>query len=168
MLSNVGAVTNDNIRTDRSALARTAAIAAASAFIALGGLHAIWAAGGTWPFTDKESLSEIVWGGPASTFPSPAATLVVTLLLGVAALLVTGRAGIWGAQVPPWVFSVGTWGVATVLLLRALIGLMSIGSDSSNATMDLVLYSPLCLVLAVLCGVVARVGPRSSPVTRKS
>ncbi len=154
----VASMTNDDAtQTDRSALARTAAIIAASAFGAIGVLHAVWAVGGTWPFTDKETLSETVWGAPASTFPSPAATLAVTVLLGIAALLVTGQAGMWGARVVPgWMFSVGTWGVAAVLLMRALYGLTSIGSDSTNASWDLALYSPLCLVLALLCAVVAR------------
>lgn len=160
----VAAMKNEHAtQTDRSALARTAAIIAASAFGAIGVLHAVWAVGGTWPFTDKETLSETVWGGPASNFPSPAATLVVTVLLWTAALLVTGQAGMWGARaVPGWMFKVGTWGVATVLLLRALIGLTSIGSDSTNASWDLALYSPLCLLLALLCAVVAHRGPRPS------
>jgi len=57
--------------------------------------------------------------------------------------------------VPRWIFAAGTWGVATVLFLRALAGLAAIGSDASNATWDLALYSPQCLVLALLCAVVA-------------
>ncbi|MDQ3601830.1 MAG: DUF3995 domain-containing protein [Actinomycetota bacterium] len=147
--------------TDRSPLARTAAIAAGALFSAIGVLHALWAVGSTWPFRDKEALSEMVWGGPASTFPSPAATMVVSALLWTAALLVTGRAGMWGARMPRWVFSVGTWAVASVLFLRVLyLGLGSIGSDAVNAGWELALFSPLCLVLALLCVVVARHGPR--------
>ncbi len=159
----VNAMQNEDLTpTDRFTAARTAAVIAACVFGALGALHVMWAVGGTWPFSDKEVLAETVWGGPASTFPSPAATLAVTLLLATAALLVTGQAGLWGSWVPRWIFAAGTWGVATVLFLRALAGLAAIGSDASNATWDLALYSPLCLILALLCAVVARHGQRSA------
>ncbi|MDQ4037178.1 MAG: DUF3995 domain-containing protein, partial [Actinomycetota bacterium] len=112
--------------------------------------------------SDKESLSETVWGAPASTFPSPAATMAVTGLLVVAILLVTGRAGIWGSRIPKWVFAVGTGGVATVLLLRGLLfGTAAIGSDAVNRTWELALFSPLCIALGVLCAIVVYNGSRS-------
>lgn len=127
----------------------------------------MWAAGSTWPFSDKERLAEVVWGGSASTFPSPAATLAVVVLLGTAVLLVTGRAGLWGAWVPSWVFWIGTWGVAAVLILRALLfGFAAIGSDAVNRTWELALYTPLCLVIGGLCLVVASNGSRSRPKPR--
>lgn len=150
----------DGARTARTA--RTAAVIAAALFGAIAALHALWALGAAWPFSDRQGLADVVWGGPASTFPSPAATLAVTVLLATAALLVTGRAGLWGARVPRWVLSVGTWGVATVLFLRAVLyGPSSVGSDAVNASWELALFTPLCIVLAGLCVVVARGDVRS-------
>lgn len=147
------------MRTDRSRLARTAAAGAGGLLGAIGVLHALWAAGSAWPFSDKDRLAEVVWGGSASTFPSPAATLAVVVLLGTAVLLVTGQAGFWGARVPRWVFWIGTWGVAAVLILRALLfGFAAIGSDAVNRTWELALYTPLCLVIGGLCVIVAITG----------
>lgn len=142
---------------DQSRITRIAAIAASTLFGAIAALHGLWATGITWPFKDKEALSETVFGSPASTFPPPAATLAVTVLLAAAAVLVAGRAGLWGARTPRWVLSTGTWAVAGVLFLRAAFyGPAAIGSDAINRSWELALYTPLCLVLALLCVVVAQ------------
>ncbi len=152
---------------DQSRITRIAAIVAGTLFGAIAALHGLWATGITWPFGDKEALSETVFGSPASTFPPPAATIVVTVLLATAALLVTGRAGLWGARMPRWVFSAGTWAVAAVLFLRAAFyGLAAIGSDAINRSWELALYTPLCLVLALLCAVVARGAVPAHPAQR--
>lgn len=84
-------------------------------------------------------------------------------MLGAAIALVTGRAGLWGAaRVPGWIFLIGTWGVAAVLILRALLfGFAAIGSDAVNRTWELALFTPLCLVIGALCVVVAINGPQS-------
>ncbi len=154
-------------RTDRSRIARVAAIVAGTLFGAIAVLHGLWATGITWPFGDKEALSETVFGGPASTFPPPAATLAVTVLLAAAAMLVTGRAGLWGDRMPGWVFTAGTWAVAAVLFLRAAFyGPAAIGSDAINRSWELALYTPLCLVLALLCAVVARGAVPARPAQR--
>ena len=150
------------VTTDRGRLARRAAVVASVLLGALGILHALWAAGSVWPFSNKERLAQVVWGGSASTFPSPAATLAVVVLLVTAVLLVTGRAGLWGRGVPSWVFLIGTWGVAAVLILRALLfGFAALGSDAVNRTWELALYTPLCLVIGGLCLVVAINGSAS-------
>ncbi|MDQ3716150.1 MAG: DUF3995 domain-containing protein [Actinomycetota bacterium] len=156
-------MTNEQVlHTSGSPVARTSAIAVGAILGAIAVLHAMWAAGSSWPFSDRESLSETVWGGPASTLPSPAATMAVTGLLVVAILLVTGQAGMWGNRMPRWVFAVGTGGVATVLLLRGLLfGIAAIGSEAVNRTWELALYSPLCIVLGVLCAIVVHNGSRS-------
>lgn len=152
---------------DQSRIARSAAIVAGTLFGVIAGLHGLWATGITWPFGDKEALSETVFGAPASMFPSPAATMAVTVLLAAAAMLVTGRVGLWGARMPQWVFSAGTWAVAAVLFLRAAFyGPAAIGSDAINRSWELALYTPLCLVLALLCAVVARGALPARPAQR--
>lgn len=83
-------------------------------------------------------------------------------MIGIAVLLLTGQAGLWGARIPGWVFSLGTWGVAAVLILRALLyGFVAIGSDAINRTWELAPFTPLCLVIGVLYVTVARNGSRS-------
>jgi len=162
----VDAMNNDEARQPQGSrtvrTARTAAIVAGVLFGAIAALHGLWALGITWPFGDKEALSETVFGSPASTFPPPAATLAVTVLLGAAAMVVTGKGGVWGARMPRWVFTAGTWAVTAVLFLRAAFyGPAAIGSDAINRTWELALYTPLCLVLGLLCWVVARSDARS-------
>jgi len=99
-IRSVEAMTNDRVKTpDRFPLTRVAAIAAGAVFGAIAALHALWAAGVAWPFGDRQGLAEVIWGGPVSTFPSPAATLAVSMLLVTAALLVLGRGGVWGRWV---------------------------------------------------------------------
>ncbi|MBA3294376.1 MAG: DUF3995 domain-containing protein [Geodermatophilaceae bacterium] len=151
-------------RTDRSSLARVSAIIAGVLLAAIGSLHALWAVGSSWPFSDKERLAQVVWGGSASTFPSSAATWAVVVLFGIAVLLLTGQAGLWGARIPWWVFWLGSWGIAAVLILRALLfGFAAIGSDAINRTWELALFTPLCIVIGLLCATVARNGSRSRP-----
>ncbi len=152
-----------------SASAAAAAIILSVVLAALAGLHTVWAAGGSWPFDDREAMSKVVWGDSIETFPSPAATMSVVVLMAAAALVVTGRAGLWGRWMPRWVFSVGTWTVAAVLFLRAFVyGLGSIGSDAVNVAWEQRLFTPLCFTLALLCFTVARNGSRRAPCREKA
>ena len=119
---------------------------------AIAGVHLMWAAGSPWPLEHREALADAVIGRAAGRVPSPAACLTVAGLLGVAASLVAGR--------PRWeerVRRVGVIGVVATLATRAGLGLagrtdlLSPGSDSPRfRELDRRLYSPLCLVLAVL------------------
>jgi len=94
-------------------------------------------------------MAKVVWGGPLATLPSPGATMVVTALIGAAALVVAGRGGLWGSRAPRWVFAAGTWALATVLFLRAIVyGLGSLGSDAVNVAWERGLFTPLCFILA--------------------
>jgi hypothetical protein len=87
--------------------------------------------------------------------PSPFATGLVAGLLGIAAILVMGRAG-WIWTGPLWVlFDVGVWVLVLVFFLRAIGNLRTFGffktiTDSPFAEWDTWLYTPLCLLLALL------------------
>ena len=156
--------TRQDSRQRPSASAQAAAIMVSIVLAVLGGMHTVWSADGSWPFDDRKAMSKVVWGDSIETFPSPAATMFVVVLMAAAALVVTGRAGLWGRWMPRWVFSVGTWTVAAVLFLRALVyGLGSIGSDAVNAAWEQRLFTPLCFTLAMLCFAVVRQGSRRAP-----
>ena len=122
------------------AVARTLA----AILLALSALHVYWALGGRW----GSSVTIPVINGRPSFQPGPAATLFVAALLAVAAAIVLARA---------------TWGVraiALVFLLRAagdfrLFGFFKRVTDTPFAHMDTWVYSPLCLLLAVLAAVLA-------------
>jgi len=150
-------MSNDEAAKPGRSWARPAAATAGGVLAGIACLHVVWALGHSWPFGDREAMAKVVWGDTLATFPSPAATMFVAVMIGAGALVVTGRGGLWGSWVPRWVFAAGTWTLATVLFLRALVyGLGSIGSDAVNSAWERALFTPLCLVLAVLCVIVSR------------
>lgn len=116
----------------------------------LSGLHVYWARGGRWGL---EAAIPVVDGRPAFQ-PGVAATLAVAALLFIAAILVAGRLARVespGARVFSW----GPWGVAAAFFLRAvgdfrLLGFFKRASNTKFAEWDSKLFSPLCLILALL------------------
>ena len=117
-------------------------------------VHLIWAAGGVWPARDGSALAKAVVGPGQEAMPAAAATLVVVALLSVAAVIVVARAE--GADLggPGWVVRIGTWVIVCVLAARGLIGLVTsllAGREQIYHQLDIAVYSPLCLLIAVLC-----------------
>lgn len=137
-------------------LGAAAASLAASILIAIAALHIAWAFGSKWPGRDEESLARMVVGGPPGMrFPSAAACLVVALLLTVAAVLLLGQQRVIPLPLPPRLVQLGTCGVAVVLGVRGVEGffdrrLRPQTQGSPFVHLNRRLYSPLCLVLAVL------------------
>lgn len=138
----------------------TFAILAATTYLVLAGLHAYWACGGLWPGTDRDSLNRLVVGGPQGMRgPGPIATWVVVAVLVGAASTVLGGAGVVESPIPrAWLRSAALAG-AVVLLLRGLGGFFDTAlrpatRGSPFARLNVRLYSPLCLILA-LCTVTA-------------
>jgi len=132
---------------------RVAADVTSAALAAAGAFHVLWAAGVTWPTADAESLARAVVG--TTSFPSAAATLVVSALLGAAALSVQARVRPLGrlGAIPFPLADLGVRVVAATLFLRGSVGVVtsSIGVGNPTApyrTLDLIVYSPLCLAMA--------------------
>jgi hypothetical protein len=129
---------------------RFTADVAALALAGIGGLHAAWGAGiTTWPATDFRTLAEKVVGG--STFPSARACYVVAALLGTASGLVATRSRISDSKAFA-LANLGTKTTGSVLVLRGAGGFIisSVGLLNETAAFrraNLLLYSPLCLVL---------------------
>ncbi|HZS05293.1 MAG TPA: DUF3995 domain-containing protein [Blastocatellia bacterium] len=132
-----------------------AGILAAAIFAALSVLHIYWALGGRWgsgaaipAIDDKRAFN-----------PSPGATLAVAAALLVAMLTIIGRLGLWGTSLPKWIFSLGTWGITLVFLLRAvgdfrLVGFFKRVRGTDFACWDTRLFSPLCLLISILALIV--------------
>jgi hypothetical protein len=128
--------------------------------VILGGLsllHAYWALGGRW----GSAYTVPIVRGQRSFDPSRFATWVVCALLGIAMILVMGKAG-WSRMGPlPVLFDVGVWGLGLVFLLRTVGNLRTFGffktvTGTPFARWDTWVYSPLCLVLALLAAALAR------------
>ena len=142
---------------------RGAGVAAAGLLGAGAAFHAYYAYG-HWPFASREAaLGALV--GEGATDPPTALFWGIALALVAAAGLVLGRAGVWRrGPVPGRVYGLGTWAMAVVLALRGIVGVagdLASGLETAQARFDLAVYSPVALVLAGLCLVVARGGPRS-------
>ena len=127
------------------------ALGIAAVFLSLAVLHVYWAAGGK---AGAAAAVPEVEGRPAFV-PGPNATLLVALALTLGALVVLGRAGLWApARIPRTLFTVGTWVLCAVLLLRAvgdgrLVGFTKRVRGTRFARRDTLFYSPLCLLLGL-------------------
>jgi hypothetical protein len=122
--------------------------------VVLGGLmllHAYWALGGRW----GSGYTVPTVGGRRSFEPSAFATWVVCGLLGTAVILVMGKTAWIGTDGLRMVFDLGVWGLSVVFLLRAVGNLRTFGffknvTGTRFAQWDTWLYSPLCLLIALL------------------
>ena len=66
-----------------------------------------------------------------------------------------GAGLLWGAFVPGWIFYSGTWVISVLFLLRAIgdfrfVGFFKSVTDTNFARWDTILFSPLCLFIAVV------------------
>jgi hypothetical protein len=121
----------------------------ATTLLAIGGLHAAWGTGSTFPFRTRDELNDTVIGRRAT--PSPVACYGVAGLLTAASALVAGS-----PANDSRIRRAGVRTVAAVLGTRAALGfarktdLVSPGSVSPRfRQMDKRVFSPLCLVLAI-------------------
>jgi len=122
-------------------------------------LHVYWAFGG------RRGANDVVpeKNGKPLFRPGTVASLTVAGLLAASALLVFERAiGIPGI-LPVTIRSLGMWGVATVLMARAVgefnyIGIFKRRRESGFARRDNRIYTPLALGLAIGSAVIAWYG----------
>lgn len=124
-------------------------------FAALSALHLYWALGGGRGL--KKTIPEL--DGKPLFRPGVGATLVVAVLLAVAAMLVLERTSVGPGVVPPVASLWGTRGVAVVLTARAVgdfnyVGFFKLRRTTAFARLDTWLYSPLALALGVGAGIV--------------
>ncbi len=142
--------------------ARSAALLCAFCLLLLSALHVYWAAGGAWPAVDRATLADTVVGGPAgSKFPSTLATALVAVGLAGAAVTITIASGLvsWAPAVTA--ARAAAWLLAALLLLRGVGGFFEarfrpaiVGTPYCR--LNLTIYSPLCLTLALLVGIATR------------
>lgn len=131
-------------------------------FLSLSALHVYWAVGGRWgahaAIPEVPSRSGDGW--VAALNPGKGITLVVAAGLASIAVLVSLRAGLFGAPVIHWALSSALAILAIVMLVRAvgdfrLVGFFKTVKGTQFARMDNLLYSPLCVLLGLALGRVA-------------
>ena len=125
------------------------AITICFAFLALGLWHFYMAfAGGT-----GESAAVPRLDGKPLFVPSAGATVAVGVVLLLCATLVAGTSGLVSLGLPPRPLSWLSYATALALLARAVgefkyVGFFKRVRGSRFATMDTLVYSPLCLMLS--------------------
>jgi Protein of unknown function (DUF3995) len=125
----------------------------AGVLASLGALHVSWARGGTW---GSAAVIPTTSEGRPLFSPSPRATYAVGAALAAASGLYCGTAA---GRRPSWVFRIGTFGAAIVLLARAVgdgrrVGFTKRIRDTPFARRDTFAFSPLCALLGFI-GVLA-------------
>ena len=130
--------------------------AAAALLACLAAVHFYWAFGG-----HRGLLSAIpVENGKLVFRPDPIGTAAIGFFLLVAALILLGRLGIFGAAEPRLLFEWGTWLVAALFFLRAVgdfhyVGFSKKVWETRFARLDTFIYSPLCGFIAAAAAAAA-------------
>ena len=130
---------------------RVLGILVAVTFGVLSLFHLYWASGGKFG-----SGATVPTVGETRAFnPSPLGTVLVAAALLLAMLIILGQLGLLGKVIPKWIFRCGTCGIALIFFLRSigdfkLIGFFKRASDTPFANWDTWLFSPLCLVIAII------------------
>ncbi len=132
---------------------------AATGLVAAAAMHAMWATGTNWPGSDRVDLARKVVGG--EVFPSDTATWIVVGMLTTATGFVAASLRRFRRPRVDQLVTFATSGVAGVLALRAIGGFVVSGgaliADRSGtfAPRDLLVYSPLCALLAAATAALA-------------
>ncbi|MEU6579102.1 DUF3995 domain-containing protein [Streptomyces sp. NPDC046805] len=115
--------------------------------------HLYWTTGATWPAADDRSLSEAVLGTVVPFTPPVLFTLVALLLTGAALVLARAR------RPRHLLLRIGTLVMTAGFSLRALAGIYWLFAKEAGTAfywLNLTLYTPVCVVLAVAALRVAR------------
>ena len=126
-------------------------------------LHAYWATGQIWPARNKRSLAQAVLNSNNIRAFRPAILLPLVALLACGALLVLARVhqlGVPGQLIPDSLLQLSIVGVATGLLVRGVAGIgwvLGLAPAGSKLfyRLNLLVYTPVCLLLFIAAVVVA-------------
>ena len=117
------------------------------ALVAVAGLHAYWALGGTW------ALHEASGGAYSEATTSlRIQSAVIAILLVAACMVVRARAGLLQAPVSDRVMSMAMWAVT------AVFGLTAVANFAAATNWERLAIGPFVLVLALLSLIVAGAG----------
>lgn len=140
----------------------TIGIVAGLALAVIAVFHVVWVVT-PWPLATREDLARNVVGRADGRLPLGffvPASIGVAVALGFASYLVAAQAGALTTALSGDLVRLGTWVVAAVLLGRGAWGTLESSlqlgdAPASYRRLDLMIYSPLCLVLGGLAALVA-------------
>jgi Protein of unknown function (DUF3995) len=164
MLPAAGGSGGDRLgRRQGARLVRLSGLAVPTVLTGIAALHAAWALGWYWPAGSEQELAEHVLSSGErerldGELPPAAITWGVALGLAGAAAVVRAVAGGGRSRA----LRGAAWGVAAILLVRgAVYPPLDVlgGLDDTYDRLDLAIYSPLCLALALATMLVLRRTP---------
>lgn len=135
-------MTNQAPDPQPAGLSRVAAATATVGFVIVAGYQGMLAFG--------LAFSGAAWGGATLTPSLQLASAVSAVLLVLAALIVSERAGYWRSRLPAAIFRWGTWALVAGMAFSAFANFAS-----PDAT-ERYFLGPSALLLASLCFAVAR------------
>lgn len=135
---------------------KTLAVAVSGVLFLIAALHAFWAVTGVGTGAGVPSRPD---GTPAMR-PGRLAALAVATALVTAGLILLGRAGVITTGLPAVALRIGAWGVTVTFAARAVgefhyVGLFRSVRGTPFAKWDALVFTPLCLVLAVASAAIA-------------
>lgn len=123
--------------------------------------HLYWAAGGAFGRRVAVPTVAVPGRGNIRAFePSVGGTILVAFAFLLAIAVILGRLNFLGEIVPHRIFRWGTWVIALIFFLRAigefrLVGFFKRVNDTPFAHWDTWLFSPLCLLIAIIAFMLA-------------
>ncbi|MBJ2173783.1 DUF3995 domain-containing protein [Aureibaculum sp. A20] len=123
-----------------------------SVFFILALIHFNWVVGGSFGFA--ASLPTTVTGERMLN-PKKMDSAIVGLGLTAFGLFYLIKADLIDIPLPLWIFTVGSWLIPAIFLIRAIgefkyVGFFKRIKTTDFARLDSKLFSPLCLIIAVL------------------
>jgi hypothetical protein len=141
-------VRDQSLDARRAGPPRIAGAIAAGGFLVVAGYQVLLALG--------IAFSGAAWGGATLTPTLRIASALSAMVLVLAALIVSGRAGYWGARVPAAIFKWGAWVLVGGMALSAL------ANFASATAGERFFLGPSALLLAFLCVAATRVPTQPS------
>ncbi|MEL6201240.1 MAG: DUF3995 domain-containing protein [Pseudomonadota bacterium] len=120
----------------------------------VGLIHVYWAAGGTWPGTDDESLAKTVVGSNGiKAMPPRWITTLVSICILIAAILPLAWLGWIYIPLPSWILTVAMIVLTLIFLARGIGGFIpaikKMNSEEPFATLDARYFSPLIIAVGL-------------------
>ena len=128
------------------------AIGLSAVVFCIAAVHAYWGLGGYWPAASAEHLAKSAVGTPnVKMVPSAASCFAVAAILAGVAAWPLFVAGLLPEVWPRWLTLLAGVGIIAVFVCRGAAGYTAVWrrrfSEEPFASLDRLVYSPLCLLL---------------------
>ncbi|WP_139415863.1 DUF3995 domain-containing protein [Agromyces laixinhei] len=137
---------------------RRAGTTVAAILLADAAAHVYWLTGATWPASNVRDLSLALLGAEFPFTPRVLIPLAVALCVGAAsALVLSRRSGPRWVRIPALLVTATVCAATGARAILGVIWIAGIGIAGNDVLfwLNLVLYTPLCLVLMVSSGLLA-------------